>query len=230
MDYTNFKNDTQRELTEQLERRRVPPGEDAWMVKARERHPELRNTAFWQGPPAEREREILPNELLWAYWMEEGGLVQSMHAISLRFQNKARGSYKALARFDVSPLRPLAELLWGYIQDELFRLSLHRRAHEYVHQYGIRLLGRAVGRVEAADDRARFLPAFHETLNACVAFFRQLDNKMIEPDAHPLLAKLKDLHLVLAEGAHNQYGDLPFQARLEMTVIQKILEHGELQE
>jgi hypothetical protein len=230
MDYKSFKEETLNELTRDLESRRVPPGEDEWMVLARRRHPELEGTEGWAGPPNEREHEMLPNELIWSYWLEEGGLVQTMHAISLRFQNKARGAYKALARFDASPLRPLSELLWGYIQDEVFRLSLMRRAHEYAHQYGIRLIGRAVGRVEPADDRARFLPAFHEMLNSCVAFYKQFDNKMIDADAHPLLAKLKDLHLVLAEGAHNQYGDLPFQARHELLLIQKILEQDELSE
>src|SRR5574338_1007496 len=153
-----------------------------------------------------------------------------MQAICLRFQNKAVGPYQALARFDIAPLRGISELLWGYIQDEVFRLSLRRRAYEYLHQYGLRLVGRAVGQLSPADERSRFLQAFHELLHACVRFCRQVDDLTVLQDPRPVLNKLKELHLVLAEGAHNQYGDLPFQARFEMRIIQLILERPEMRE
>src|SRR5262249_13761932 len=58
-------------------------------------------------------------ELMWSYWHEEGMLVQSLNAISQRFQN-VRGTSSALNQIETSPLRPLANLLWGYIQDEPF--------------------------------------------------------------------------------------------------------------
>jgi len=35
-------------------------------------------------------------------------------------------------------------------------------------------------------------------------------------DAFPVLNALREVHLLLAEGAHNQYGDLPWTARHEM--------------
>lgn len=232
MNYSDFKDETEATLRRDLRDRLRAEGPGYWMETARGNavdNGDLPSAARggYIGPPSEREAELLPLELIWSYWLEEGGLVQTIHAVSLRFQNKARGPYRALERFDVSPLLPLGELLWGYIQDETHRLSIRRRAHEYLHQYGLRIVGRAVGALDPADVRSRFLQAFHELLNACVRYFRQRDDLTVEEDPRPVLAKLKELHLVLAHGAHNQYGDLPFQARLEMRIIQRILEHPE---
>ena len=76
-------------------------------------------------------------ELIWSYWHEEGMLVQTLNAISRRFQNvRGPGDRDPLARFDIDPLRGLNNLLWGYIQDEQHRLTVKRRAYEYNHHYG----------------------------------------------------------------------------------------------
>src|SRR5262245_892242 len=58
-------------------------------------------------------------ELIWSYWHEEGMLVQTLKAIELRFQN-GRGPIDRdpLANLEIDPLRPLNNLLWGYIQNE----------------------------------------------------------------------------------------------------------------
>ena len=70
-------------------------------------------------------------ELIWSYWHEEGMLVQSLNAICLRFQNKHNSRLRdPLANFRLDPLRPLNTLLWGYIQDEINRLTVARRAYE----------------------------------------------------------------------------------------------------
>ena len=45
-----------------------------------------------------------------------------------------------------------------------------------------------------------------------------------------MLNALKDLHLILAEGAHNQYGDLPWTARVEMLIEQWLLARPEMRE
>ena len=45
---------------------------------------------------------------------------------------------------EIGYLRPLNNLLWGYLQDEQHRLSLVRRAYEYDHHYGLALQGKAV--------------------------------------------------------------------------------------
>ncbi|HEY8199744.1 MAG TPA: hypothetical protein VII47_00145, partial [Actinomycetota bacterium] len=85
-------------------------------------------------------------ELIWSYWHEEGMLVQTMNAISWRFQNRRRPGVDRdpLAALEIDPLRPLNNLLWGFVQDELFRLTLPRRAYEYDHHYGLSLIGKAV--------------------------------------------------------------------------------------
>ena len=50
-------------------------------------------------------------ELIWSYWHEEGMLVQTLNAISLRFQNKASaaGGRDPLAHMEIDPLRPLEQ-------------------------------------------------------------------------------------------------------------------------
>ena len=79
-------------------------------------------------------------------------LVQTMNAINRRFQNvRAPADSDPLAHLEIDPLRPLNNLLWGYIQDEWNRLSVQRRAYEYDHHYGLSLFGRAVANLRPAD-------------------------------------------------------------------------------
>lgn len=180
-------------------------------------------------------REKLTNpcliELLWSYWHEEGMLVQTMNAISRRFQNmRSPGSHDPLANFETDPLRPLNNLLWGYIQDEQHRLSLVRRAYEYDHHYGLALVGKAVPNLRPADSRSRFLEAFHNLLAVCSDFFDQDDNTTVIADGFPVLNALKEVHLLLSQGAHNQFGDLPTTARQEMLLQQWLLSRPEFRE
>lgn len=130
----------------------------------------------------------------------------------------------------MDPLRPLNNVFWGYIQDEQHRLGVRQRAYEYLHHYGIALEGRAVGTLRPADTRKRFLQAFHTLLYQCVQFYRQADDTTVVPNANNVLWVLRDLHLLLAEGAHNQFGDLPWNARLEMLMEQWILSRPEIQD
>jgi hypothetical protein len=169
-------------------------------------------------------------ELIWSYWHEEGMLVQTMDAISTRFQNRGRGSSDPLAAFDLDPLRPLNNLLWGYIQDEQHRLTLTRRVYEYDHEYGISLYGRSVPGVRSADPRSRFLEAFHTLLHRASIFYKEDDDTTMIADPFPILNALRDVHLLLAEGAHNAYGDLPWTARQEMLLQQWLLARPELRE
>ena len=93
-------------------------------------------------------------------------LVQTMNAISRRFQNvRAPGDRDPLAHLEIDPLRPLNNLLWGYIQDEQNRLTVKRRAYEYDHHYGLTLYGKAVPTLRPADSRSKFLEAFHNLLH-----------------------------------------------------------------
>lgn len=170
-------------------------------------------------------------ELIWSYWHEEAMQVQAMNAISQRFQNvKAPGKVDPLAHMEVDPLRPLSNILWGYIQDEQHRLTVKRRAYEYDHHYGISLSGKAITNFRPVDSRSRFLEAFHSLLYLCVRFFEQEDDTTIVADAFPVLNALKEVHLILSEGAHNQYGDLPSTARIEMLMQQWILGRPEFRE
>jgi hypothetical protein len=170
-------------------------------------------------------------ELIWSYWHEEAMLVQTLNAISLRFQNRRLPTGRdPLAHFEIDPLRPLSNILWGYIQDEQHRLTVQRRAYEYLHHYGITLQGKAVPALEAAETRTKFLEAFHSLLNLTSKFYKQDDDTTVIADGFPVLNALKEVHLILSEGAHNQYGDLPWTARQEMLMQEWILARPEFRE
>jgi hypothetical protein len=169
-------------------------------------------------------------ELIWSYWMEQGMLVQSLNALTLRFQNRRYPGADALKRFDISPLRPMSNIFWGYVQREPDRLSLARRAYEYDHHYGLRLQGQAVPAMVPVDSRTQFIEAFHRLLQEASRYYRTAMDTTMNADAFPALNMLRELHLVLAEGAHNQFGDLPTTARAEMLLQQWLLARPEVKE
>lgn len=170
-------------------------------------------------------------ELIWSYWMEEGMLVQTMNAVSWRFQNvRASEERDPLANLEIDPLRPLNNLLWGYIQDEYNRLSVRRRAYEYVHHYGLNLYGKATSGLRPAESRSKFLEAFHNLLFQSSVFFKEDFQTTVIADGFPLLNALKEVHLILAQGAQNQFGDLPWTARVEMLLMQYMLARREIRD
>lgn len=169
-------------------------------------------------------------ELIWSYWLEEGMLVQTMNAIARRFQNRRGSPNDPLGELEFDPLRPLNNLIWGFIQDEHNRLTVPRRAHEYLHHYGLSLMGKAVPDLNPADTRSKFIESFHNLLSAAARFFKEDSDTTVIADAFPLLNALKDVHLILAEGAHNQFGDLTWTARAEMLTIQWMLARPEMKE
>jgi hypothetical protein len=170
-------------------------------------------------------------ELIWSYWHEEGMLVQTVNALNNRFQNvRSRGDYDPLAMLEIDPLRPLNNLLWGQIQDEQHRLSVVRRSYEYDHHYGLSLYGKAVPATRGADSRSKFLEAFHNLLYLTAIFFKEDDDTTVIADGFPVLNALREVHFLLAEGAHNQFGDLPSTARQEMLIQQWILARPEFRE
>lgn len=180
-----------------------------------------------------REKLLSPclMELIWSYWQEEGMLVQTMNAITRRFQNvRSLGVQDPLANMEIDPLRPLNNLIWGYTQDEQHRLTVVRRNYEYDHQYGMRLEGKAVQNFRPVDTRSKFLEAFHHLLRLCTAFYKQDDDTTVKADAFPILNALKEVHLILSEGAHGQWGDLPSTARIEMMMQQWLLARPEFRE
>jgi hypothetical protein len=169
-------------------------------------------------------------ELIWSYWHEEGMLVQTLNAISRRFQNIRGRDPDPLAGIEIDPLRSLNNLLWGYIQDEQHRLTLTRRNYEYDHHYGIRLVGKAVTDFRPADSRSKFIEAFHHLLALCREFYCQDDDTTVIADGFPVMNALQETHTILTEGQHNQYGDLPSTARIEMLMQQWILARPEFRE
>jgi hypothetical protein len=169
-------------------------------------------------------------ELIWSYWLEEGMLVQTMNAIARRFQNRRGSANDPLGELEFDPLRPLNNLIWGFIQDEYSRLTVPRRAHEYMHHYGLSLMGKAVPDLNPADSRSKFIEAFHNLLSAAARFYKEDSDTTVIADAFPLLNALKEVHLILAEGAHNQFGDLTWTARAEMLTIQWMLARPEMKE
>ncbi|MFI1994046.1 hypothetical protein [Actinoplanes sp. NPDC020271] len=173
-------------------------------------------------------------ELFWSYWLEEGMLAQAMNAILARFENRrirADGRPDPLARYDIDPLRPLGNIFWGFAQDEVHRLTVRRRHLEYEHEYGLPLHGRALRDApQPVDRRSRFLESLHNLLYLCHDYFRQDDDTTIIADGFPILNALRETHLLLAEGAHNQFGDLPSTARSEMMIMQWLLARPEMRD
>lgn len=170
-------------------------------------------------------------ELIWSYWQEEGMLVQTLNAISRRFQNlRGAGDRDPLMRFDIDPLRRLNSLLWGYVQDEQHRLTVVRRAYEYSHEYGLALEGKALRTLRPSDSRSKFLEAFHNLLYLCTIFFKEDDDTTVVADGFPVLNALKEVHYILAAGAANQFGELPSTARQEMLMQQWLLARPEMRE
>lgn len=169
-------------------------------------------------------------ELIWSYWHEEGMQVQTMNALARRFQNIRSGAQDPLANLELDPLRPMNNILWGYIQDAQHRLTVSRRAYEYDHHYGIKLIGKAIPNFSPADSRSQFISAFHNLLYRAIGFYKDADDLTRRADGFPILNALKEVHLLLAEGAHNQFGDLPATARVEMLIEQWILSQPEIRE
>lgn len=170
-------------------------------------------------------------ELIWSYWHEEGMLIQAINAVSLRFQNRRNGSgTDPLAHLALDPIRPLNNLLWGYIQDEQHRLTLQRRAYEYDHHYGLALVGKAVPSLKTVDSRSKFVEAYHNLLHLTSIFYQEDDDTTRLADAFPVLNALKETHLLLAQGAHNQFGDLPWTARVEMLIQEWLMARTEMRD
>lgn len=169
-------------------------------------------------------------ELIYVYWLEEAMLFQTLNRILARFQNRrSPGGRDALSRLAVSPLLPLRGLLWGLAESEKDRLSLRRRAAEYEYQYGLQLIGRAIPPAELlVERRTQFLEAFHSLLNASHKFYREDSDKTVDADAFPLLSNLRELHLVLAHGANNQFADASVTARIETIEVQWMLAQPEM--
>jgi len=170
-------------------------------------------------------------ELIWSYWLEEGMLVQTMNEVTRRFRNTGEpADWEPLSQLNTDPLRPLDNILWAYIQDEPHRLSVKRRAYEYTHQYGLSLSGKAIIQEGQIGDHSNVIEVFHKLLRLAMKLFKEDDNTTVIADGYPLLRTLTEVHLMMAEGAHNQFGDLPWTARAEMLQQQWMLARTEVRD
>ncbi len=168
-------------------------------------------------------------ELLASYWDEEAPVAMTWKAICLRFQNRRHPRLRdPLANLDVHPLRPLSALIWSYVGSERDWLTPQRRNLEYQYAYGIGLSGSAVSAADAVVRRNSFLPAFHALLRVCAQYYRDASNTMVIPEVRPLLDALREVRRYLVDGMHNQYGQLPWQAKVEMLMMKYLLSQAEV--
>src|SRR5262245_63342947 len=128
-------------------------------------------------------------------------LVQTINAVCLRFQNRRGPSdLDPLANLELDPLRPLNNIIWGFIQDEPYRLSIPRRAYEYDHHYGLKLQGKAVPELRSADSRSKFIEAFHNLLYRAGLFYREDADTTEIADGFPMLNLVREVALLHAVG------------------------------
>ena len=150
-----------------------------------------------------------------------------------RFQNRTpRGRRRdPLAGLDIDPLRPVNNLLWGLVQDQQHRLT--DRAARVRVRPPLRAARSRPSRARrcAAPTRGRgSCEAFHNLLALAAVFYTQDDDTTHIADGFPVLNALKETHLLLTEGAHNQYGDLPWTARHELLMYEWILSRREMRD
>jgi hypothetical protein len=194
------------------------PSQDWWLQHVVAANPNLPQQA-----------ELTFVEHIHSYYLELGRVFDTLDQIVRRFAPDARHPpAPQLNRFDVSPLQPLARLLWGYKEDKEHRTTQEQRRMEYLRQYGLDLYPQTTT-TSAFESRSRFLQYFHTVLNACARYFRQNSDNTIVPDPFPVLSTLRPLHMLLAESAHNQYQFMTDKARVELIVVQHILSQNEVQ-
>jgi len=87
-----------------------------------------------------------------------------------------------------------------------------------------------VPRLRSADSRSKFLEAFHHLLHRCSIFYKEDNDTTVIADGFALLNALQEVHILLAEGANNQFGDLPWTARAEMLMQQWLLSRPEMRD
>ncbi len=167
-------------------------------------------------------------ELIWSYWHERTMIVEALDAIATRFRNVGTPHGRdPLAAIEIDPLRPLNNLLWGYIEDEPNRLTVARRAYEYDHHYGLALVPAGTPRRKAGSGPTAFLETFHDLLRRCAAFYRHHHDGATD-DGFGVVGPLPDIHLALSQGEHNRFGDLACTARQEMMMRQWLLARPEM--
>ncbi len=178
---------------------------------------------------ANNRRRFFCVELIWSYFHEVAGLVQSWKAICLRYQNRrSRTLRDPLVALETHPLRPLSSLIWGYIRAERELLTPQRRNLEYQYAYGIGLWGGAVSGEEPVVQRSKFIATFNSLINVVTRYYRDEQDLNVVADGFPVLQALRELRGQLVDGMHNQYGQLPWQAKVEMLMLKWLMSRQEV--
>ncbi len=108
-------------------------------------------------------------------------------------------------------------------------MTVRRRAAEYEYEYGLKLIGKAIPPAGTYfERRPGFLQAFHQVLHQAHVYFKELDDLTVHADAFPLYRTLRECHLELSQGSHNQYGQLAVAARAEFLQMQFLLAQPEM--
>lgn len=171
-------------------------------------------------------------ELIWNFWQESGMFIQTLNLILARFQNRVVSRrYAPLDRFDITPLATLHALLYAFVDDEQHRMTVRRRAAEYEYEYGLKLIGKAIPPGHSfVERRSAFLESFHTVLHQAHIYFKEDDDLTVNADAFPLYRSLRECHLELSHGTHNQYGQLAVSARAEFLLMQYLLAQPEMRQ
>ena len=170
-------------------------------------------------------------ELWYVMCLEQGMLVQSIDAVTQRFQNiRGAGNRDPLANMEIDPLRRLNNFLHGWIRAEPERLTPPQRFSEYAHVYGLTPTGPAAAGIRPAETRADFLEAFHNFLYHCSVFYKEDSNTTIIADAYLILRDLQRLHLILAQGAGNECWGITWEARIETLMMQFMMARREMRD
>jgi hypothetical protein len=168
-------------------------------------------------------------ELWYVMCLEQSMLMQSIEAVTQRFQNiRGIGNGDPLANMEIDPLRRLNNFLHGWIRAEPDRLTATQRFHEYAHVYGLTPTGPAAAGIRPAETRSDFLEAFHNFLYHCAVFYKEDANTTIIADAYLILRDLQRLHLILAQGAGNECWGITWEARVETLMMQFMMARREM--
>lgn len=170
-------------------------------------------------------------ELFHEYWLEQGMMMQTIEAVSQRFQNiRSIGDRDALANLEIDPLRPLNTVLYAWDRAKPDRLTVQQRTLEYLYGYGLPLSTRGISRIRPAEVRSNFLDAYHNLLYRVTVFYKEDAQTTVISDAFPVLNALKEVHQVLSLGAHNSFFGTTFQARAETLMMQFMLARPEMRD
>ena len=105
-----------------------------------------------------------------------------------------------------------------------------RRAYEYDHHYGLALSSKPGPPVRGRRFPVEVHGGVPQPARTGRGVHATTTTRPHIADGFPVLNALKETHLLLTEGAHNQYGDLPWTARHEMLMYEWILSRPEVRD